>query len=104
MRMAGTPLHTASLQPGAFAVTAFNPIDGWSSLDIRDAQLDQSGTALTVNLKERPPAGAATVQIIAFGTGPMPLLDRDLLPFAGGTGDPAAPDGRGNDFVQTIRL
>jgi hypothetical protein len=39
------------------------------------------------------------VRLIAFGTGPTPLLGTDLAPLAGVVGGPKGSSHNGNDFV-----
>ena len=89
-------LAPASVTPGAFAVTAFDPGDGWSALDVKDAALSQGGTKVTVTLKEE--LRGRRVRLIARGTGPRPILGADYTPLGAAAGD--ASDG--HDFVFMI--
>jgi hypothetical protein len=92
------PLDEHSVEPQQFSVTTFTG-DGWRTLKIRRAWLEQTGTRIHLELTDA--MGDTLVRIIAHGTGPRPLLGAspDLAPLAGATGDPPAPPYDGRDFV-----
>jgi hypothetical protein len=67
------PMHSATVQPDAFTVTALRP-GGWQQLKINRVRLaDPATVALTLGsaVRTRP------VRVIAHGTGPRPLLGED---------------------------
>lgn len=90
-------LHPESVKSNAFAVTAFDESEGWHPVSIRRVRLSDNGTRVSVVFGE-PPQGTL-LRLVARGTGPEPLLGRDLLPLAGTPTDPPASTHDGNDFV-----
>jgi hypothetical protein len=91
-------LSAASVQPGAFSVTTFEDVGGWTILQVQSAAYDDPTTTIQLTLGAAPAAGSL-VRLIARGTGEQPLLGTDLVPLAGVVGGlPGTPDD-GHDFV-----
>ena len=88
-------LHPASVTPDAFSVTVFDDA-GWSVIPIARATAAH-GQRVTLELGES--LRGRCVRLIARGSGPMPLLGRDLVPLAGAVGGPPGTAHAGHDFV-----
>ena len=94
------PLHPDTVQTAAFAVSALVGGTGWKALEVSKAAFTESDLTVTLTLSDAI-AGTA-VRLIAQGTGPTPLLGKDLKPLAGAIGDPPTPAGR--DFVHLLQI
>jgi len=90
-------LHAASVQPSAFAVSAFDATSGWQTATIDTAAYDAASKTVTLTLSAA--LGGDVQRVIALGTGATPLLDADFLPLAGALSDPPASADHGRDFV-----
>jgi hypothetical protein len=55
---------------------------GWTAQKVKKAELDAAGTTVTLTL-DALPAGK-TIRLLAYGTGPTPILGTDLAPLGGG--------------------
>jgi hypothetical protein len=101
--VANGPLDAASVGPAAFSVSTYNATDGWSTVEIHQATLDsQTLQTVTIDLRER--IVDALVRVIAYGTGPTPLLGTNMVPLAGATDSPSGSIHDGNDFVHMYML
>jgi hypothetical protein len=89
-------LHGASVKPEAFSVSWFTTASGWQMSAIPIASY--GGETNTVKL-ELDSDISGRVRLIAFGTGPTPLLGADLAPLAGAVGGPPGTTHEGHDFV-----
>jgi hypothetical protein len=100
--VATSPLDPPSVMPAAFAVSSYDA-GGWSLAKITGAAVDPAGTMITVDLEQKL---APVWRIIAFGTGPSPLLGvaPALIPLAGAQGDPPGTVHDGHDFVHMKRV
>jgi hypothetical protein len=96
------PIAPPSVDRSQFHVTTYADDDGWSALDLANAQVDAAGTTITLELKEAMPDGQI-VRLIARGTGPQPILGIDLRPLAGRVGGPPGSVDDGHDFVIILR-
>jgi hypothetical protein len=96
------PVDAASVRPEQFDVSTYASSNGWSTLDIDNAQPDAAGTTIMIELKESMPA-EQIVRLIARGTGPRPILGTDLVPLAGAVGGPPGSADDGHDFVIMLR-
>jgi hypothetical protein len=94
-------LHPASVDPDAFSVTSFSEEDGWSHIEIRRVTLSDADLGVTIDMKEE--AAGKLVRLIAYGTGPNPLLGANLVPLAGVKGGPVSGENDGIDFVHMRR-
>jgi hypothetical protein len=97
------PLQARSVDPQAFEVAVFEESAGWTASAVAEARFTARGATLTLRLGGEP--HGQRLRIIARGTGPRPLLGRDLVPLAGGSTDPrpgTTHDGR--DFVHMLEL
>ncbi len=95
------PLARSSVAPDGFSVSTFTEPDGWKIIRVQGAELDPSGKRIILKLGSQ--MGDGLVRIIAFGTGPQPLLGTGLVPLAGAIGDPPLPPFDGRDFVHMVR-
>jgi hypothetical protein len=78
--VATAPLDADTVTTDAFAVTT---LDGsWTAQKVKTAALDAGGTTVTLTL-DALPAGK-TIRVLAYGTGPTPILGADLVPLGGG--------------------
>ena len=84
------PLAPRSVTPAAFAVTAFDPEEGWQVLELRGATLAADGITVTLQLKDAP--RGQLLRVLARGTGSRPLLGADLVPLGAAAANPH--DGR----------
>jgi hypothetical protein len=82
--VATAPLDPDTVTKDQFAVSTLD--GGWSAQKVKKAELDAAGTTVTLTL-DALPAGK-TIRVLAYGTGPTPILGADL-----------APLGTGADFV-----
>jgi hypothetical protein len=73
-------LDSRTVHPEAFAVRALT--SHWADISIADATYDDTTHEVTLTLDEVP---APPWRVVAFGTGPSPLLDASLKPLGGGT-------------------
>lgn len=94
-------LHPESVKAEAFTITAFSESEGWQTVAIRRVRSSSKGRRISVIFGD-PPLGDL-VRLVARGTGPEPLLGKDLLPLAGSTKGPPASSHDGNDFIFTQR-
>lgn len=94
------PLHAASVDPRAFVVTSFGN-EGWNTIEIRTATFSAAENTVTLDLREDPADNVA--RLIAYGTGPTPLLGTNLVPLAGTAGGPPGTLHDGHDFVAMLR-
>lgn len=94
------PLHAASVDPRAFVVTSFGN-EGWNTIEIRTATFSAAENKVTLDLREDPADNMA--RLIAYGTGPTPLLGTNLVPLAGPAGGPPGTQHDGHDFVAMLR-
>jgi hypothetical protein len=78
---ASAALEPTTVQPAAFAVSTFDA--GWTTNTVTGAALDAAETQVTLTV-DALPAGK-TIRVIAYGTGPQPILGADLAPLGGGT-------------------
>ena len=88
-------IHPASLHPTAFHVHGFDENQGWINVPVKT--VTQSKGQVTVNLKEE--AQGVRIRLLLKGTGPTPLLGKNLIPLAGALDDPPATAEDGRDFV-----
>jgi hypothetical protein len=94
-------LAPTSVAPDGFSVSRFTAPDGWTIIKVQGADLDATGKRVALKLGES--MGDGLVRIIAYGTGPQPLLSTGLVPLAGAIGDPPLPPFDGRDFVHMVR-
>jgi hypothetical protein len=78
--VATAPLDPDTITPTQFAVTTLD--GGWKPQKVKSAALDGAGTTVTLTL-DALPAGK-TIRVLAYGTGPTPILGADLTPLGGG--------------------
>ncbi len=90
-------LHQQSVKPSGFSVSSFDTASGWQVATISNATYD--ATAKTTTLTLSAAIGGTLQRLIAYGTGPQPVLSVDLLPLAGAINDPPAAAHNGRDFV-----
>jgi hypothetical protein len=90
-------LAPKSVTPDAFAVSCFDLTAGWQTLGITSATCDATNRVVTLTVNTA--LGNRLVRVIARGTGPAPLLGKNLFPLAGALADPPAPAQNGRDFV-----
>jgi hypothetical protein len=96
-------LSPTSVRAEQFSVTTYATDTGWSTLDIKAANVDSNTLVdITIELKESMTADQL-VRLIARGTGPQPILGADLVPLAGRVGGPPGSTDDGNDFVIMLR-
>jgi hypothetical protein len=79
--VATSPLDADTVTANAFAVTTLD--GGWTPQKVTNATLDAAGTTVTLTL-DALPAGK-TIRVLAYGTGPTPVLGADLTPLGGGS-------------------
>lgn len=90
-------LEPQSVKPAAFSVSSYLTATGWQAETISTAAYDAPSKTVTLTLGAAP-SGVAH-RLVAYGTGPTPLLGADLRPLAGASGDPPAGVHDGRDFV-----
>jgi hypothetical protein len=78
--VATSPLDADTVTTDQFAVTTLD--GGWTAQKVKKAELDGAGTTVTLTL-DALPAGK-TIRLLAYGTGPTPILGTDLAPLGGG--------------------
>ena len=98
---ATAPFSRASVQPDAFSVSAYDIRDGWHAVEIRETRVERNRR--TVHLELDTGFGGNLVRVIAYGTGPRPLLGTGLVPLAGATDGPAGGEDDGHDFVIMLK-
>jgi hypothetical protein len=91
------PLSVASVTPAAFSVTWFQAEKGWQRVNVTAANYTGDETQTVVLDLDSDLSGR--VRLIAFGTGPTPLLGADLVPLAGAVGGPEGNLHEGHDFA-----
>lgn len=100
------PLAPASVDAAPFTVTCFDETDGWSNLDILNAQVSGAGAdTVTVALKEGP--SGSIVRLVVRGRGPAPVLGvvgTGRIPLAGVVGGPPGTKDDGHDFAIMIAV
>ena len=89
------PLDSASVGHEAFRVARLE--SGWEPLKVRSATLSGDGLSIVVSLRIDP--GTSLLRFIARGTGQLPLLGADHVPFAGIADGPPGSVHDGHDFV-----
>lgn len=94
-------LSRASVHPDAFSVSAYDIRDGWHAVEIREARMERNRR--TVHLELDTGFGGNLVRVIAYGTGPRPLLGTGLVPLAGAKDGPAGGEDDGHDFVIMLK-
>jgi hypothetical protein len=94
------PLEAGSVVAGAFAVSEW--VGKWRAMQVAGAVYEPGDQTVTVRLHDAVKHGVL-VRIIARGTGATPLLGANLVPLAGGSGDPPASEHDGSDFVFMIK-
>jgi hypothetical protein len=92
------PLAAPTLVADSFSVTTFDSAAGWSDVDIGSVAQQGDGTLL-ITLSEEP--AGSEVRLIAWGTGPAPLVAADDHAPLGAPGVGGADDG--TDFVKTFK-
>jgi hypothetical protein len=92
------PLAAPTLVADSFSVTTFDNATGWSDVDI-DSVAQQGDGSILITLAEEPEG--ADVRLIAWGTGPSPLVAADDHAPLGAPGVGGADDGI--DFVKTFK-
>jgi hypothetical protein len=98
---ANRKLHVDSIKPEAFAVSVFVEGEGWTVVGT-DPHPQNTEGEITIALD--PQLEGKVYRIVAYGTGPTPLLGTDFIPLAGSIADPPATGQNGRDFVfQKIR-
>jgi hypothetical protein len=90
-------LHADSVAAAAFSISGFVEGTGWKPAKIKTATLENTGDVITLVLD--PQVQGKVYRLIAFGTGPTPLLGDNLIPLAGSIADPPATSCNGKDFV-----
>lgn len=96
------PIDDASATRDQFSVTAYTSADGWKTVDINKVILDNAALTVTLDL-QFVIDHELMLRVIAKGTGPQPLLGKDLVPFAGAVGGPAGTIHEGHDFHIMLR-
>jgi hypothetical protein len=94
------PLHRPTVVRNAFSVSTVDA-RAWNNRSVEKATLASNGISVTLDLGEEPEGEA--VRVIAHGTGPYPILGKNLLPLAGAAGGLPATAHDGRDFVFMIR-
>jgi hypothetical protein len=95
------PFSKASVRPDAFSVSAYDLRDGWHAVEIREVRVERNRR--TVHLELDTGFGGNLVRVIAYGTGPHPLLGTGLVPLAGAAGGPPGGADDGHDFVIMLK-
>lgn len=78
--VATAPLDADTVTTDQFAVTTLD--GGWKPQQVKKAELDGAGTTVTLTLDSLP--AGKTIRVLAYGTGPTPILGADLAPLGGG--------------------
>jgi len=89
------PLDLSSVGNEAFRVSRLET--GWEPLKVRSATVSGDGMSVVVSLRIDP--GTGLLRFIARGTGELPLLGADQVPFAGIVDGPPGTVHDGHDFV-----
>jgi hypothetical protein len=90
-------LQTESVKRAAFSVTFFDPVQGWRTANVANAAYGGDETkTITLDLDSDL---SGRVRMIVSGSGPTPILGKDLVPLAGAVGGPPASPHDGQDFV-----
>ena len=92
------PLAASTLVADSFSVTTFDNATGWSDVDI-DSVAQQGDGSILITLADAP--AGSDVRLIAWGTGPSPLVAADDHAPLGAPGVGGPDDG--NDFVKTFK-
>ncbi|MDH3753796.1 MAG: hypothetical protein OEU32_07975, partial [Acidimicrobiia bacterium] len=85
------PLNRATVNREAFEVCSLRA-DGWSPVDIDRADLDDSGTVVSLRLGSTP--RVRPVRVVANGSGAAPVVGADGRPLVGVTGEAGVAGGR----------
>ena len=89
------PLEPQSVGHDAFRVSRLE--GGWEPLKVRSSDPSDDGLSVEIVLTKDP--GTVLVRFIARGTGQVPLLGADHVPFAGGADSPPGTADDGHDYV-----
>jgi hypothetical protein len=95
----------ASVRKDSFSISLFDDTAGWSVIALAgDPTLSNANKK--IGLEFAATAGTYLFRLIAYGTGPIPIVGKAApnLPLAGADGDPPGTKDDGRDFVHMTTL